>query len=216
MPWGVLILFGGGLSIAESIERTGVSAWIGAAAGDLGGLPLWALVLIAIAICCFASELASNTALAATAMPILGALAVARGVPVEPLAVAAALGASLAFMLPVGTPPNAMVYASGLVRPADMAKAGLVLNVIAIALVGAVCVVVGDWRTPETTSQNDQHIVEPLATDVWYTAPLGGVAHGDEQIRPFVLGPAENLGEEAHGARSVGERDQTGVVQGGE
>lgn len=216
MPWGVLILFGGGLSIAESIDRTGVSAWIGAAAGDLGGLPLWALVLIAIAICCFASELASNTALAATAMPILGALATARGVPIEPLAVAAALGASLAFMLPVGTPPNAMVYASGMVRPADMAKAGLVLNVIAIALVGAVCVVVGDWTTPDATSQDDQHIVEPLAADVGNATHLGRVSDGHEEIRPFVLGPAEDLGEESHRARGVRERDETGVMQGGE
>lgn len=216
MPWGVLILFGGGLSMADAIERTGVSAWIGASAGEVGALPLWALVLATVTICCFASELASNTALAATAMPVLGGLAMARGVPIEPLAVSAALGSSLAFMLPVGTPPNAMVYASGLVRPVDMAKAGLILNGFAIVLVGAVCVVVGDWSLPDAPSDHDQDVVERFAPDVGHPALVERIADGNEQIRPFMLGTSEDLGEEAHRARRVGQGHEPRVVDRGE
>ncbi|MBL9118454.1 MAG: SLC13/DASS family transporter [Phycisphaerae bacterium] len=138
LPWAVLILFGGGLSIAAAIEQHGVALWLASHSGSLTGAPTILVLLAITAVTCFASEVASNTALAATAMPVLGALGAASGAPIEGLAVTTALGASLAFMLPVGTPPNAMVYATGQVSPRDMARVGLLLNVIAIAVVTAV------------------------------------------------------------------------------
>ena len=143
LPWGVLILFGGGLSLAEAIDRTGVAAALAQAAGPLAGAPLLIMLLVLIAVACFASEIASNTALAGVAMPIVGAIAVATGQPVERLAVATALGASMAFMLPVGTPPNAMAYSTGHVRSGEMARAGLLLNVAAIAMLTLVM-----WLVP--------------------------------------------------------------------
>jgi len=135
LPWGVLILFGGGLSLAGAIDRTGVAAALGHATGPLHAAPLLLLLLVLVAVACFASEIASNTALAGVAMPIVGAIALSTGQPLEHLAIATALGASFAFMLPVGTPPNAMAFATGMVRPAEMAKAGLLLNFVAIAVI---------------------------------------------------------------------------------
>lgn len=135
LPWGVLILFGGGLSIAAALEHHGVAAWLAADMRSLGDAPMIVVLLILAAGACFGSELASNTALTATAMPVLAALADAGDMPLERLAVTGALGASLAFMLPVGTPPNAMAYATGHVSSGQMAKAGFLLNLAAIATV---------------------------------------------------------------------------------
>jgi solute carrier family 13 (sodium-dependent dicarboxylate transporter), member 2/3/5 len=138
LPWGVLILFGGGLSIAAAIEQHGVAAWLASRAGGLADLHPALVLLVIAATTCFVSEFASNTALAASAMPVLGALARATDSPVAGFAVTAALGASLAFMLPVGTPPNAMVYATGRIRSGEMARVGFVLNLVAIAVITAV------------------------------------------------------------------------------
>ena len=135
LPWGVYILFGGGLSLADAMQRTGLSTAIGQSFAGLGTLPALVALGLLVAALVFTSEIASNTALTATAVPIVGALAPSLGVPVERLVIATALGASYAFMLPVGTPPNAMVYASGLVPQRAMMRAGLALNLIAIVLV---------------------------------------------------------------------------------
>ncbi|MDZ4829186.1 MAG: DASS family sodium-coupled anion symporter [Phycisphaerae bacterium] len=140
IPWGVLILFGGGLSLAAAIDSTGVAAALANALSPIAGWPIIAIILAIVAIACFGSELASNTALAATAMPLIGAIAKSTGAPLAPLAVAAALGASLAFMLPVGTPPNAMAFATGHVRSGDMMKAGLILNLASIVVITLVVV----------------------------------------------------------------------------
>ncbi|MFM7808197.1 MAG: SLC13 family permease [Planctomycetota bacterium] len=135
LPWGVYILFGGGLSLADAMQRTGLSEAIGQSFAGLGTLPALAALGSLVAALVFTSEVASNTALTATAVPIVGALAPSLGVPVERLVIATALGASYAFMLPVGTPPNAMVYATGLVPQRTMMRAGLALNIISIVLV---------------------------------------------------------------------------------
>lgn len=135
LPWGVYILFGGGLSLADAMQRTGLSEAIGRSFAGLGALPALAALALLVAALVFTSEIASNTALTATAVPIVGALAPALGMPVEQLVIATALGASYAFMLPVGTPPNAMVYATGLVPQRTMMRAGLALNLASIVLV---------------------------------------------------------------------------------
>ncbi|MDZ4753545.1 MAG: SLC13 family permease [Phycisphaerae bacterium] len=135
LPWGVLVLFGGGLSIAAAVDATGVAAAIAQGMSPIAAWPIALTVLVIVTVACFGSELVSNTALAATSMPLVGGIAMSSGAPLEPLAIAAALGCGLAFMLPVGTPPNAMAYAAGHVRPGEMMKAGILLNVVAVTLI---------------------------------------------------------------------------------
>jgi sodium-dependent dicarboxylate transporter 2/3/5 len=139
LPLGVFLLFGGGLALADAMQRTGVSDAIAASLTGLSAVPEPLLILLVVLVMVFASEIASNTALAATAVPIVGAMAAGLGVPAERLVIAAALGASYAFMLPVGTPPNAIVYATGRIPLRAMLRAGLVLNIIAAAIVTAAC-----------------------------------------------------------------------------
>jgi len=137
LPWGVLILFGGGLALASATEVNGVPGYIGSLAAGFAGWPFWAVLLAIVAIMVFMSELTSNTAQVATMLPILAALAPVLGVPAGVLLVPATIAASCAFMMPVGTPPNAIVFGTGLVRMPDMMKAGLWLNIAGILLIFA-------------------------------------------------------------------------------
>ena len=135
LPWGVLLLFGGGLALSEAMQHTGLAAAIGGSVGRWGELhPVLTLVLL-VGTLCFASEIASNTALTAAAVPVLGPLATALGLPARTVAMATALGASYAFMLPVGTPPNALVYATGRVSMRNMMRVGFQLDLISIAVI---------------------------------------------------------------------------------
>jgi len=143
LPWDVLILFGGGLSLAAAIDRTGLAAWLG---GTLEGVGAWPVVLLVLAVTTMIillTELTSNTATAAAFLPIVAALAV--GIGREPLllAVSAALAASCAFMLPVATPPNAVVYGSGRVTVAQMARAGVWVNLLFVVLIAVAVFTVG-------------------------------------------------------------------------
>jgi sodium-dependent dicarboxylate transporter 2/3/5 len=132
LPWGVLILFGGGLALAAATEANGVAEYIGSLARDLGGWPVLAVVLLVVALTTFMSELTSNTAQVATMLPIVAALAPALGVPPAMLLVPVTMAASLAFMMPVGTPPNAIVFGTGLLTIPDMIRAGVLLNLAGI------------------------------------------------------------------------------------
>jgi sodium-dependent dicarboxylate transporter 2/3/5 len=138
LPWGVLILFGGGLALAAATEANGVSGYIGSLARGFEGWPIAAVVVVVIALMVFMSELTSNTAQVATMLPILAALAPALGVPPVLLLLPATIAASCAFMMPVGTPPNAIVFGTGLVRMPQMMKAGLWLNLCGIVLIAAI------------------------------------------------------------------------------
>jgi sodium-dependent dicarboxylate transporter 2/3/5 len=134
-PWAVLILFGGGLSLAHAIALTGLADWIGLGLRDLA---LWPLVLVIgamVTIIVFLTEVTSNTATSAAFIPIASALALVFGLSPLDLAAPVAVAASCAFMLPVATPPNAIVYASGQVTVAQMARAGFLLNLAAIVLI---------------------------------------------------------------------------------
>lgn len=159
LPWGILILFGGGLSLAAAVSETGLAAWIAAGIGGMAGVPIVLILAVAVATVVFLTELTSNTATAATFLPVAAALAV--GLSQNPLlfAVPVAFAASCAFMMPVATPPNAIVFGSGHLTVGQMARVGLWLNLIAIALlVGAAYVlfnhvfgidigVVPDWAS---------------------------------------------------------------------
>jgi len=127
-PWGVLVLFGGGLSLAAAIERTQLGEWLGSHMHAIADWPLPTLILVVVAGIILLTELTSNTATAATFLPVLGAVALAFGRDPLVLAVPAALAASGAFMLPVATPPNAIVYGSGALEIGDMVRAGIWMN----------------------------------------------------------------------------------------
>ncbi|MEP7380854.1 MAG: DASS family sodium-coupled anion symporter [Gemmatimonadota bacterium] len=135
LPWEILVLFGGGLSLASAITKTQLAEWIGSNLTGLAGLPVAVAVLVVTVTIIFLTELTSNTATAAAFIPIVAALAVAVGAPPVLLAMPAALAASCAFMLPVATPPNAVVFAGGYVTVPQMARAGLVLNVVFTAII---------------------------------------------------------------------------------
>lgn len=135
IPWGLLLLFGGGLSLASAIGSNGVAEFIGNQLGVLAGIPTILLVMAVIALVIFLTELTSNTATTATLIPILAALSTVFEVHVFMLIVPAAIAASCAFMLPVATPPNAIVFGSGHVTIHQMVRAGLWLNLIGIVLI---------------------------------------------------------------------------------
>ncbi len=137
LPWGVLILFGGGLSLASAINANGVADLIGNQVGSFRGASPLLLVLVVTATMIYLTEITSNTATTATMVPILAALAPGLGVHAYMLIVPAAIAASCAFMLPVATPPNAIVFGSGRVTIPQMCRAGLWLNLIGIVLITA-------------------------------------------------------------------------------
>ena len=135
ISWDVLILFGGGLALAGAFSSTGLAAALGDQLGALSWLPILVFVLAVAAMVIFLTELTSNTATVAALLPVVAAIAEATGHSPVVLAVAAVMAASCAFMLPVATPPNAIVFASGYVTVPQMMRAGFALNLIGIALI---------------------------------------------------------------------------------
>jgi sodium-dependent dicarboxylate transporter 2/3/5 len=145
LPWGVLLLFGGGLALSAQFSSSGLTDWIGEVTAGIGGLPVVLIVAIVAAGILFLTELTSNTATAATFLPVATAVAVGIGVDPMLLAIPVAIAATCAFMLPVATPPNAIAYGSGYVRIPQMAKAGLWLNLIGIVLITATTMSLAVW-----------------------------------------------------------------------
>jgi solute carrier family 13 (sodium-dependent dicarboxylate transporter), member 2/3/5 len=141
LPWGVLLLFGGGLSLAGAIDATGVGAWIGRGVAGVGPLPVVLLIALTCLIVVSLTELTSNTATTAAFVPVLAAVAPALGLAPALLVVPVALTASAAFMMPVATPPNAIVFGSGHVTIPQMLRAGVWLNLITVLLVTATATV---------------------------------------------------------------------------
>jgi sodium-dependent dicarboxylate transporter 2/3/5 len=135
LPWGVLILLGGGLALANAVSSTGLAKWIGGSLNDASSLPLILLVFLAATLIIFLTELTSNVATTATFLPVVGAIAIESGYDPIVLVVPVTLAASCAFMLPVATPPNAIVFGSGMLNVPRMAKAGVLLNIIGIFIV---------------------------------------------------------------------------------
>jgi sodium-dependent dicarboxylate transporter 2/3/5 len=135
VPWGVLLLFGGGLSIAGALTRSGLADWIGANLSGLSALHEFFIILAVVALIVMMTEVTSNTAITASMLPVVGAVSVTVGIIPTELAIPATLAASCAFMLPVATPPNAIVYGSGLVTGAQMLRAGMLMNMIFIVAI---------------------------------------------------------------------------------
>ena len=135
LPWGLLILFGGGLSLAAQVSSTGLGIWIGQGLTVLQNVEPLILILAVATLIIFLTEMTSNVATTSTFLPVIGALAIAIGVVPVSLTIPVCLAASCAFMLPVATPPNAIVYGSGKFTIATMMKAGFVLNIIGIIVV---------------------------------------------------------------------------------
>jgi len=139
IPWGVGLLFGGGLSLAAAITSSGLAIWLGDSLAVLTTWHILAFMGVLVTLVVFLTELTSNTATVAALLPILGAVAIASGIDPMLLAAPAAIAASCAFMLPVATGPNATIFAGGRIQVPDMVRAGFRINIIAIFLVTSIC-----------------------------------------------------------------------------
>lgn len=149
LPWGILLLFGGGLSLASAVKRNGVAEFIGSQAEAFSNVPTVLLILAVTATIVFMTELTSNAATTASLVPVLAALAPGLGIHPYLLVIPATIASSCAFMLPVATPPNAIVFGSGMITGPSMARAGLLLNLVAIVIVTLHAVLfVGPWLVP--------------------------------------------------------------------
>ncbi|WP_224485393.1 SLC13 family permease [Robertkochia aurantiaca] len=137
MPWGIIILFGGGMALASAFESSGLAVWMGNSMTLLQFLPLLLLVVLIIFSVNFITEMTSNLATTAMLLPILAPVAVSLGVNPYILMVATTVAASCAFMLPVATPPNAVVFGSGYLRIPDMIRTGIWMNLISVILLSA-------------------------------------------------------------------------------
>lgn len=145
IPFGILLLFGGGLTLASLIQKSGLSIWIGQQLGGLSVFPTIVIVLVMVLLVIFITELTSNTATTATFLPIAGALAITLGEHPLMLVIPATLAVSCAFMLPVATPPNAIVFSSGYLSQRDMTKVGFGLNIIGVMFVTLIAYTVMMW-----------------------------------------------------------------------
>jgi sodium-dependent dicarboxylate transporter 2/3/5 len=141
LPWGVLLVFGAGFAVADAFRATGLDAWVGSLLGGLGGLPTLLAFAVVAAVVVFLTEVTSNSATASLFVPL--AIGVAASLAVSPavLATVVAVSASLAFMLPVATPPNAVVFGSGYVTVPQMARVGFVLNLVGVLFVAVAAAV---------------------------------------------------------------------------
>lgn len=142
LPWGVLVLFGGGLALAGGMSSSGLTLWIGEQLSPLGRVHIAVLIVTATALVIFLTELTSNLATTATFLPVLAALAVETGVDPLVFVIPVTLAASCAFMLPVATPPNAIVFSSGSVSIPRMMRAGSVLNIIGIMVLSVIALTI--------------------------------------------------------------------------
>lgn len=135
IPWGIIVLFGGGLALAKGFDQSGLAGWLGGLLEGLNSLPHILILLAVLALVVLLSEIASNIATAAMMMPVLAALATAIGVHPFGLLMSATLAASVGFGLPVATAPNTIVFGSGFLTVRDMARAGFLLDAVAIVII---------------------------------------------------------------------------------
>ncbi|MEM9016573.1 MAG: SLC13 family permease, partial [Verrucomicrobiota bacterium] len=143
IPWHIILLFGGGFALAKGFQVSGLSDWVGGFFTHLEGAPVWALVSAICGGITFLTELTSNTATTEMILPLLASVATAAKIHPLLLMIPAAVAASCAFMMPVATPPNAIVFASGRIRIAQMVKAGILINLISIVVVTVLFLLLG-------------------------------------------------------------------------
>ena len=135
VPWGILLLFGGGFALASGFQESGLTLWLGEQLKTFHFLPLWVIILLVSAMATFTTEFASNTAMASTLLPVLAGLSVALEINPILLMIPATISCSTAFMLPIATPPNAIVFGSGHIRIKDMVKVGFAMNILGLCLI---------------------------------------------------------------------------------
>jgi len=145
LPWGVLLMFGGGLSMSAMITRTGLSAWIGDRVGVLEGVHTVMVVVVVAVLVLFLTELTSTTATITTYVPVFGGIAVGLGMDPLVLVLTTVFAAGFAFMLPVATPPNAIAISTGHVTIGQMVRGGWWLNLVGIVLVPIAVLTLGVW-----------------------------------------------------------------------
>ena len=143
IPWGIILLFGGGFALAKGFAVTGLSLYIGEHLSGLSSLPHFILIIIVATTISFLTELTSNTATTQMILPILASVSIAMGMNPMLLMLTATLSASMAFMLPVATPPNTIIFASGRIKIYEMAKSGIALNMIGIIVVSVIVYFIG-------------------------------------------------------------------------
>lgn len=143
LPWHIILLFGGGFALAKGFQVSGLSAWVGSFFSNLGDAPVPLLVVAITAMITFLTELTSNVATTEMILPLLASIAKSAGIHPLLLMVPAALAASCAFMMPVATPPNAIVFASDRIRIGQMVKAGIIINLISIVVITVVFLLIG-------------------------------------------------------------------------
>ncbi|MDO8861766.1 SLC13 family permease [Haliea sp. E1-2-M8] len=139
IPWGVLLLFSGGICLASGFVASGLSDVMGRWLAGMTDMPVWLLLLMICLVVTFMTETTSNTASTTLLMPVLAAAALAAEIPPELIMVPAAMSASCAFMLPVATAPNSVVYGSGLITTAQMAREGFLLNLLGALVISTLC-----------------------------------------------------------------------------
>ena len=135
LPWGIILLFGGGMALAKGFSTTGLAEWIAVQMTQMEGLSILLLILVLVTLVNFLTEITSNLATTAMLLPVLGPMALSFDLHPFTLMVSVTLAASCAFMLPVATPPNAVVFGSGYLHIPDMIKTGVVMNLVSIVLI---------------------------------------------------------------------------------
>lgn len=145
LPWGILILFGGGMSLAQAMEKAEIIQMIGDAVAAYKGVDIWVIILLLTAIVIFMTELMSNVALATIMVPVV--IGIGNGLGIEPLllAIPITLASSCAFTMPISTPPNAIVFSSGHIKMKEMMRAGILLNIISIGVILLVALTLVKW-----------------------------------------------------------------------
>jgi sodium-dependent dicarboxylate transporter 2/3/5 len=143
LPWGIVLLFGGGFALAEAFKVSGLSQWLGGQLSGLHGLPVVVIVVLVCLMITFLTELTSNTATTQMILPILGSMALAIEVNPLLLMIPATLSASCAFMLPVATPPNAIIFGTERIGMASLARTGLFLNIVGALIVTLAIFLIG-------------------------------------------------------------------------
>ncbi len=138
IPWGILILFGGGFALAKGFTSSGLDQWIGTAFSGIGNIPPLLLIAAVCILLTFLTEITSNTATITMILPVLGAMTINLGINPLILMIPATLSTSCAFMMPVATPPNAIVFGSGYLKIQDMARIGIVLNLIGVIVITSI------------------------------------------------------------------------------
>jgi len=135
LPWGLLLLFGGGLALAKAIMVSGLGDWLGAQLTFLNNFSVLYIIFILIFTTVFLTEVLSNTALTISFLPIIGVISIDLGLPVNIIGMAVVMAASCAFMLPIATPPNAVIFATEKIKVMDMVKVGFIMNILTIFII---------------------------------------------------------------------------------